>query len=113
MTNRIVGPNGLIPTPDGKGRPPTTEERIQAALNLWQQGRKNEGFATALNAIAFVSQGLAIISTNFLRVAQHEEAMKRELAELREDMKSMSTALAAVTQRLEAVEKGGGKYEQQ
>lgn len=44
---------------DGKQRPPRMEERLQAALDMWTKGDKDVAFATALNAIAYQSHGLA------------------------------------------------------
>lgn len=60
MSNRIVTPEGFLPQGDGKpARPPTLQERLDAALEHWQYKRKDQAFATALNAIAYLSAGLA------------------------------------------------------
>lgn len=59
MSGRIVTPDGQIPTPDGGKRPPTLQERLDIALEHWQYKRKDMAFATALNAIAYLSHGLA------------------------------------------------------
>lgn len=57
---RIITPDGMVPGQDGKpDRPPTLQERVELALEHWQFKRKDEAFATALNAIAYLSNGLA------------------------------------------------------
>jgi hypothetical protein len=58
--NRIVTPDGMVPGQgDQPPRPPTLQERLDAALEYWKFKRKDEAFATALNAIAYLSSGLA------------------------------------------------------
>lgn len=75
--NRIVTPDGMIPGGEGKpDRPPTLEERINAALEHWQFKRKDQAFATALNCIAYLGSGLA-------GMAKITEAMRKENDELR------------------------------
>lgn len=60
MSGRIVTPDGMVPGNDGQpDRPPTLKERLDTALDHWRFKRKDEGFATALNAIAYLSAGLA------------------------------------------------------
>ena len=77
MSNRIVTPQGFIPGDNGQpDRPPTLQERLDTALEHWRFKRKDEGFATALNAIAYLSAGLA-------GMARLTEQMRVENAEMR------------------------------
>jgi len=76
---RIVTPDGMIPGNDGKpDRPPTLEERLNSALEHWRFKRKDEAFATALNAIAYLSSGLAGMAklTEVMR-SENDVLMKR------------------------------------
>jgi hypothetical protein len=77
--SRIITLDGLIPQgPDKPARPPTLEERLNSALEHWQFKRKDQAFATALNAIAYLSAGLAGMAklTEQMRI-ENEDIKKR------------------------------------
>lgn len=86
--NRITTPDGLIPQPNGPPRPPTMEQRIQTALEHWQFKRKDLGFATALNCIAYLSSGLAAMAKITNQLEQENDARKKEVAELKAKLDS-------------------------
>lgn len=100
---RIVGPDGLIPQPDGGSKPPVMQERIELALEHWKFNRKAEAFATSLNCIAFLSSGLAGLakSNEQLRVQTvayqqaHTELVKvvAEQADLLEKLRAEIAAM--------------------
>lgn len=76
--NRIVTPDGMIPGGDGKPpRPPRLEERLDLALEHWKFKRKDEAFATALNAIAFLSMGVAGLAKSNEHLRQRLEALEK------------------------------------
>lgn len=83
MSGRIVTPRGFIPEGDGKPeRPPTLEERINAALEHWQYKRKDQAFATALNCIAYLSSGLAGMAKITDVMRRENEALSKRVAAL-------------------------------
>lgn len=94
---RIVTPDGLIPGEDGKpDRPPPMQDRIELALNHWKFNRRAEAFATALNCIAYLSNGLAGLakSNEALRIqtVAYQEAHKeivKVLAEQQEEINKL------------------------
>lgn len=100
---RIVGPDGMVPQPDGSSKPPPMQERIEMALEHWKYKRRDEAFATALNCIAFLSNGLAGLakSNEALRVqvVQWTEAHKelvKVVAEQQEEIKGLRADLDAI-----------------
>lgn len=77
--NRVVTPDGMIPGGEGKpDREPTLQERLDLALHYWKLKRKDEAFAMALNAIAYLSAGLAGMAklTDVMR-SENDALMKR------------------------------------
>lgn len=108
MNNRIVGPDGRIPMGDGPSREPTLAERLQLAVNLWNQGKKGEAFATSLNSIAYLSQAFAAFPKLTGEMQKALDCDKDEIAQLRENNQLLSSALAHAVQRIEALEKAKG-----
>jgi len=83
MSGRIVTPDGMIPGNEGQpDRPPTMRERLEAALDHWRFKRKDEAFATSLNCIAYLSNGLA-------GMAKLTEQMRTENEELRKRVSAL------------------------
>lgn len=83
--SRIVTPQGFIPGGDGKpDRPPTLQERVDTALEHWRFKRKDEGFATALNCILYLSTGLAGLAKLTGELKAVNEALSKRIAVLEE-----------------------------
>lgn len=81
--NRIVTPDGFIPQGgDQPARPPTLQERLDLALEHWKFQRKNEAFATALNAIAYLSAGLSGMAKLTEQMRVENDELKKRLAAL-------------------------------
>ena len=102
-TNRIVGLDGR-PMDGGQGKPPTAEERIALAENLWNCGKKTEAFQAALNAVAFACQAIHGIGKNFMIIDTREQALAKSQQELAANDQMLSQALAALSQRVAALE---------
>ncbi len=85
----------MIPTPDGGSRPPKMEERLETALEHWKHHRRAEGFATALNCIAFLSNGVA-------GLAKSNESLRLQLVQYQEAHKAL---VQVVAEQAEAIAK--------
>ena len=84
--SRIITPEGMVPGQDGKpDRPPTMEERLALALNLWKLQRKDEAFATTLNCIAYLSHGMAGMAKHVARIEKQNVALHERLIKLESD----------------------------
>lgn len=100
---RIITPDGFIPGQDGKpDRPPTMQERITSALEHWKYKRRDEAFATSLNCIAFMSNGLA-------GLAKSNEALRVENEQMRSRVDGLQLRIADLTERLRKLEGKCGK----
>jgi hypothetical protein len=89
-------------------KPATSAERIAVAKNLWDCGKKNEAFHAALDAVAFISQGLHGAGQNFRVVDERHQALVKSLQELGGNDQSISSALAALALRVAAIEQRMG-----
>lgn len=83
MSNRIVGPSGQPLDSDGKQRTPKMEERVIAALEYWKNNQKDMAFATALNAIAYQSNGLAGLAKLIRSLEDKVAKLSKEVEELK------------------------------
>ena len=81
--NRIVTPDGMVPGGEDKpSRPPTLQERLDQALHFWKFKQKDEAFATALNAIAYLSAGLAGMAKLTAHLEKSNEELTKRIAAL-------------------------------
>jgi hypothetical protein len=106
--SKLIGLNGQ-PLDGGQEKPMTLQERINMAENLWNCGKKNEGFQMALNAIAFLSQAIHSMGQNFRVVDGREAALAKSQQELGQNDQMLSAALANVDVRLKALEEGNSE----
>ncbi len=88
--SRIVTPDGMLPQSDGPPRLPTLQERLEQAVEHWTFKRKDLGFATALNCIAFISSGLAGLNKIVMTCEADNKA-------LREAIRIMSVGMEHLT----------------
>ena len=70
--------------------------------------KKNEAFHAALDAVAFISQGLHGAGQNFRVVDERHQALVKSLQELGGNDQSISSALAALALRVAAIEQRMG-----
>lgn len=69
------------------------KERLDLALEYWKGGRKNEAFATSLNCIAYLSQGLH-------GLAKSNEALRVQLVQYQEAHKELVKVVAEQAEAL-------------
>lgn len=82
MTNRILNQNGA-PSSDPDEQL-TLQQRLDICNKDWKFKRKDEAFVGLLNAVAFMSHGIAVMNQLTERLERDNKIIAKELHEAKE-----------------------------
>lgn len=93
--SRIYTPDGNIASSGGDkgGRPPTLQERIEEALRCWEAKQHDLGFAHALNAVAYLSNGLSGLAKLVNKLEQANAATVKHNLELQQVVRDLQAQI--------------------